>query len=146
MTPKLAATLIRLMGWGFIIFGFVYVTIAFPAFDGFAHALSQVFDWTGIAASEPLTRSTRWYAAIMSGFSAGFGAIFVFLIAPLLSHRDKDVVQLVKRGGLIALGLWYVIDSAGSVAAGVPSNAVMNTLFLAVFAIPLILVKTEEDA
>ena len=144
MTPKLATTLIRLMGWGFIIFGFAYVTIAFPALDGFAQALSQVFDWTGIAASDPLTRSARWYAAIMSGFSAGFGAFFVFVVAPLLTHQDKDVVQLVKRGGLIALGLWYIIDSAGSLAAGVPTNVAMNTLFLAGFALPLILAKAEK--
>lgn len=141
MTPTRAATLIRLMGWGFIIFGIVFVTIAFPAFDGFAKSLSHFFDWTGQTVSDPLSRSARWFAAIMSGLSAGFGAFFVFLIAPLLAHKDNAVFQTVKRGGLIAAGLWYIVDSAGSVAAGVPSNVVMNTLFLAAFAVPLILVK-----
>lgn len=144
MTPKRAATLVRLMGWGFIIFGIVFVTIAFPQLDGFAKTLSGLFDWTGQAAFDSLTRSARWYAAIMSGLSAGFGAFYVFLVAPLLSHRDADVVNLVKRGGLIAVGLWYVVDNIGSVAAGVPSNVAMNTLFLAAFALPLILVKAER--
>ena len=36
MTPKLAATLLRLNGIGFIIFCTVFVTIAFPGYDSFA--------------------------------------------------------------------------------------------------------------
>ena len=141
MTPKRAGILISLMGWGFIIFGVVFVTIAFPAFDSFAKALSHLFDWTGQTTSDPLSRSARWFAAIMSGLSAGFGAFFVFIVAPLLSHNDNEVFRTVKRGGLLAAGLWFVVDSTGSVAAGVPSNVVMNCIFLATFAVPLLLVK-----
>ena len=129
------------MGWGFIIFGVVFVTIAFPAFDSFAKALSHLFDWTGQTTSDPLSRSGRWFAAIMSGLSAGFGAFFVFIVAPLLSHNDNEVFRTVKRGGLLAAGIWFVVDSTGSVAAGVPSNVVMNCIFLATFAVPLLLVK-----
>ena len=141
MTPKRAGILISFMGWGFIIFGVVFVTIAFPAFDSFAKALSHLFDWTGQTTSDPLSRSARWFAAIMSGMSAGLGAFFVFIVAPLLSHKDDEVLRTVKRGALIAAGLWYIIDNIGSVAAGVPSNVVPNTLFMAAFTVPLLLVK-----
>jgi len=79
----------------------------------------------------------------MSGMSAGLGAFFAFVVAPLLSHKDSEVFQTTKRGALIAAGLWYVVDSIGSVAAGVPSNVVMNTLFLAAYTVPLILVKQD---
>ena len=144
MTPKRAALLIQLMGWGFIIFGFIYVTISFPRLDSFAQALSQCFDWTGLTAADPLSRSARWFAAIMSGLSAGFGAFYVFLVAPLLSHPDRQVVQIAKRGGLIAVGLWFFIDSIGSVAAGVSSNVVMNTIFLLAYAVPLLMVRAED--
>jgi quinol-cytochrome oxidoreductase complex cytochrome b subunit len=144
MTPKRAATLIALMGWGFIIFGIIYVTIAFPALDGFSKALSQLFDWTGLTAADDLSRSARWFAAIMSGLSAGFGAFYVFLVVPLLQHQDLSVFRTVRRGGLIAAGLWFVIDSIGSVAAGVPSNVAPNILFLAMFAVPLLIVKYES--
>ena len=143
MTPTRAAFLIRLMAWGFIIFGIVFVSIAFPAFDSFAKKLSYLFDWTGQTNSSSLTRSARWFAAIMSGMSAGLGAFFAFIVAPLLSHNDREVFQTIKRGALIAAGLWYVVDSIGSVAAGVPSNVVMNTLFLAAYTVPLILVKQD---
>ena len=141
MTPKRAGIFISLMGWGFIIFGVVFVTIAFPALDGFAKAISPLFDWTGLTASDSLTRSARWFAAIMSGLSSGFGAFFAFVVAPLLSHKDDEVFRTVKRGGLIAAGLWFVVDSTGSVAAGVPSNVVMNCIFFVTFALPLLLVK-----
>ena len=141
MTPKRAGILISLMGWGFIIFGVVFVTIAFPAFDSFAKALSHLFDWTGQTTSDPLSRSARWFAAIMSGLSSGFGAFFAFVVAPLLSHKDDEVFRTVKRGGLLAAGIWFVVDSTGSVAAGVPSNVVMNCIFLATFAVPLLLLK-----
>ena len=141
MTPKRAGIFIRLMGWGFIIFGVVFVTIAFPAFESFAKLLSPLFDWTGLTASDSLTRSARWFAAIMSGLSAGFGAFFVFIVAPLLSHNDNEVFRTVKRGGLLAAGIWFIVDSTGSVAAGVPSNVVMNCIFFATFAVPLLLVK-----
>lgn len=143
MTPKHAARLISLMGWGFIIFGFIYVTIAFPAFDSFAKKLSHLFDWTGLTAADDLSRSARWLAAIMSGLSAGFGAFYVFIVAPLVQYQDVSVFHTIKRGGLIAAGLWFVIDSTGSVAAGVPSNVAPNLLFLAMYAVPLILVKYE---
>ncbi len=145
MTPKLAARLISLMGWGFIIFGVIFVTIAFPAYDGFAKILTRWFDWTGGAQVEILTRNARWFAAIMSGLSAGFGAFYVFLVAPLLMRPNLEVQQIARKGGLIAVVMWYVVDSIGSMAASVPSNVAMNTLFLLALAVPLILMKPNTN-
>lgn len=141
MTPKLAANLIRLMGWGFIAFGTVFVTIAFSGIDGLARSLVPIFDWTGGVPNAGLTREAHWFAAIMSGLSAGFGAFWVFLVAPLLTSSHGPSRHLAKRAGLIPVLIWYVIDSAGSFAAGVPSNVAMNTLFLIGFLIPLLMVK-----
>jgi len=143
MTPKHAARIITLAGWGFILFGVVFVTIAFSSLDGIARAIISGFDWTGEAAGEPLTRNSRWFGGIMSGVCAGLGALFAFVVAPLLSNPNAAARQVAKRGGLIALSLWYVIDTAGSLAAGVPSNAAMNTIFLIMLAGPLLMVKFE---
>ena len=145
MTPKLAGNLLRSIGWGFIVFGVVFVTIAFVEYDGFAQTLTNVFDWTGGPHTEDLTRDARWFAAIMSGLSAGFGALYVFLVAPLLSLPNSTARRLAKRGGLIAVVLWFVIDNIGSLAAGVPSNVAMNTLFLIAIAGPLIMVKFPDE-
>jgi len=144
MTPKLAANLLRLMGWGFIIFGIVFVTIAFAGYDGFARNLVPIFDWSGGVPNEGLTREARWFAAIMSGLSAGFGAFYAFLVAPLLNVSNAQARQIAKRGGLIAVFIWFVVDSMGSVGAGVNSNVVMNTIFLLGLAIPLLMVKFPD--
>lgn len=144
MTPKFAATLLTLSGWGFVIFGLLFVTIAFPNYDGFAHSLANLFDWTGGPHTEELTRDARWYAAIMSGFSAGFGGIFIFLIAPILRQGNVDAKRIARRGGILATALWFLIDSTGSLAAGVPSNVVMNAIFLTALTGPLLLLKVEE--
>jgi len=144
MTPKLAANCLRLMGWGFIIFGTVFVTIAFAGYDSFARSLVPIFDWSGGVPNEGLTREARWFAAIMSGLSAGFGAFYVFLVAPLLTVTHAQARQIAKRGGLIAAFIWFVVDSAGSLGAGVPSNVVMNIIFLIGLALPLFMVKFTD--
>lgn len=132
------------MGWGFIIFGLIFVTIAFPKFDGFAHSLANIFDWTGGTHTENLTRDARWFAAIMSGLSAGFGALYAFVVAPLLTVPNADARQIAKRGGLISVVIWFLVDSLGSFAAGVPSNVVMNLIFFLLIAGPLYMVKLTD--
>ena len=144
MTPKLAANMLRLMGWGFIVFGIVFVTISFAGYDSFARSLVPIFDWSGDIPNEGLTREARWFAAIMSGLSAGFGTFYAFLIAPLLNVDNMQSQQIAKRGGLIAAFIWFVVDSTGSIAAGVPSNVVMNTIFLIGLTLPLLMVKFTD--
>lgn len=145
MTPTRAALFIRLIGWGFILFGGVFVTLAFAGYDGFAHSLANLFDWTGGPHTEALTRDARWFAAIMSGVCAGFGGLYAFVVAPILTLPDLAARQIAKRGGILSAVLWYVIDSAGSFGAGVPSNVAMNTLFFAAFVLPLLLINIDQD-
>jgi len=146
MTPRLAARLLHFMGWGFIIFGIVFVTIAFSGYAGFAHRLTNIFDWSGVAHTETLTRNARWFAAIMSGLSAGFGALYVFVVAPLLTLPNLESQKIAKRGGLIGAFTWFIVDSAGSFAAGVPSNVAMNVIFLMALTLPLMMVSTSDES
>ena len=146
MTPKLAATLLRLTGWGFIIFCTVFVTIAFEGYDGVAHKIADLFDWTGPPHDEVLSRDARWFGAIWAGMGAALGALYIWLVAPLLMTENREVQNIARRGGLIVAGVWYIIDSAGSFAAGVPSNVAMNTIFLLCIAVPLVTVKFEQRA
>ncbi len=144
MTPKLAATLLRLNGLGFIIFCTTFVTIAFTGYDGFALHITDLFDWTGEPRTETLSRDARWFGAIWSGLGAGFGALYLCLIAPLMTLQNREAQNLARRGGLIAVVIWFVVDSTGSYAAGVPSNVAMNFLFLVLIATPLLMVKFDE--
>ncbi len=144
MRPKVAANLLRLTGWGFIIFCIVFVTIAFEGYDGIAHQIADLFDWTGATHDEVLSRDARWFGAIWSGLGAGFGAIYAFLVAPLLTLPNRDAQQIAKRGGMIGAMVWFVVDNVGSYAAGVPSNIAMNFLFLILIATPLLLVDFSK--
>ena len=38
---------------------------------------------------------------------------------------------------LTSVGIWFVLDSAGSIAAGAPLNVALNTVFLGLYAVPL---------
>ena len=144
MTPKLAANLLRLMGWGFIIFGIIFVTIAFAGYDGFARNLVPIFDWSGGVPDEGLTREARWFAAIMSGLSAGLGTFYAFLVAPLLTVNNAEARLIAKKGGLLAAFIWFAVDNTGSFGAGVTSNIAMNTIFLIGLALPLVMVKFPD--
>ena len=147
MTPKLAATLLRLTGWGFIIFCTVFVTIAFEGYDGIARHIANLFDWTGPTREDTLSRDARWFGAIWAGMGAALGALYIWLVAPLLMMAEnREVQNIARRGGQIVAGFWYIIDSAGSFAAGVPSNVAMNTIFLLCIAVPLMTVKFEQRA
>jgi len=57
---------------------------------------------------------------------------------------NRQVQTIAKRGGLIAAGIWFIVDSAGSIAAGVPSNVAMNFLFLLCIAMPLLMMKFSD--
>jgi len=146
MTPQLASTILRLCGWGFIIFGVLFVTISFPNFDAIGHYIADLFDWTPGPHDEVLTRDARWFGAIMAGVCAGLGGIFAFVVAPLLTLPNEAARNLAKRGGLISICIWFVIDSVGSIAAGVPSNAVLNAIFFLAITVPLLTVKFPVGA
>jgi hypothetical protein len=142
MTPQTCSTLLKLSGWGFTLFGLIWVSSAFASFDAPGRMLTDLLDWPFDGKPETVSREFRWLSAIGAGLTAGIGLMFVTIIAPLIKHDDTNVRAMVKRGVLISFTAWYVIDSAGSIASGVPSNAVFNTLFYAMVAIPLWLVKT----
>ena len=48
------------------------------------------------------------------------------------------------RGGQISLLIWFVTDSAASIAGGNAANAVANIGFLVLFMLPMALVKAPE--
>lgn len=145
MTPQTASHFIKFLGWAFILFGGLFVTLSFAGFDGFAQKLLVLFDWQTNNFDEPMTRNARWWAGVLSGLSAGFGGLYVFVVAPLLTVSDATARNIARRGGLIAACLWMVIDSTGSYASGVGSNVIMNALFFAMIIGPLWLMKNPES-
>lgn len=145
MKPNTAARIVGLTGWGLMIFGVPFVTIAFAGYDGLAHASIDFLDLSQ-SHTETLSRDARLFGAVFAGLITGFGALYAFGIAPLLKVKNLEANHIAKRAGIIAAIAWFVVDSIGSIASGVWSNAMFNVIYFLLLVIPLMMVKFESTA
>lgn len=83
--------------------------------------------WPLDGSPEALDRVDLLVAAIAGGLMAGWG-VFILMIA-----RERSLATALIAGVMT----WFIIDGAGSIAAGAPMNAVFNTGFLALMLLPL---------
>ena len=98
-----------------------------------ARFILDVSDWPFDGTAEALDRNTQWLSAISAGLLV---AISIFL-GGIVAAAIKEQNQKIIRTTIIAFIAWYLIDSIGSVAAGVPSNAFFNTVYLVLVLKPL---------
>lgn len=141
MTPTTSAKLLSLAGWGFVAFGLVWETTAFAGMDAPGRFLIDLLDWPLDGGLADPSKEARWMGAIGAGLTVGIGLMLALIFAPLIKKGDPDVGGIIRKGGLIAFTAWLIVDSAGSIASGVPSNAVFNFIFYLLIAVPLWQVK-----
>ena len=137
MTHKQAANIIRYLSVAFFFMALVFASGAFSAFDGASKLLHDVADWPIDGSMADYTREAKWFSAIGGGIFAGYSVLFFLVVAPLVEQGSS----LVIRGTVISMLFWFVIDSVGSVAAGVPTNVAFNLVFLALFVGPLLAIR-----
>ncbi|MDC0656534.1 excinuclease ABC subunit A [Leisingera sp. SS27] len=80
-------------------------------------------------------------AALMTAISGGLMCGFCVLIYLVTEHIYSADPALGRRLLLPALLAWYIPDSLGSLAAGAWFNVVMNTAFLGLLVVPLLLAR-----
>lgn len=80
-------------------------------------------------------------ASLMTAISGGLLCGFCVLIYLVTEHVYKSSPGLGRRLLIPALLAWYIPDSLGSFAAGAWFNIVMNSAFLALFLMPLLLTR-----
>ncbi|MEW2914352.1 excinuclease ABC subunit A [Leisingera sp. JC11] len=80
-------------------------------------------------------------ASLMTAISGGLMCGFCVLIYLVADHVCSKNPALGRRLLIPALLAWYIPDSLGSLAAGAWFNVVMNTAFLALFLVPLMLAR-----
>ena len=129
------------MGWGFVAFGLIWETTAFAGMDAPGRLLIDVIAWPIDNGFPDPSQEARFMGAIGAGLTVGIGLMIALIFAPLIKKGDAAVGGIVRKGGLIAFTAWLIVDSAGSIASGVPSNAVFNFIFYLCIAIPLWQVK-----
>ena len=113
-----------------------YESINFPS-----RLILDSLDWPIDSLSTPLDKNTMLLSAIGAGL---LGAIAIFLggiVAPAIKEGNKSIT----RTAVVAMIVWYVIDGAGSIASGVASNVVFNSVYLILILIPLLWKDLEEN-
>ena len=141
MSQSTAALVIKYVSYLLIVFAAVWGLAAFPPVDGPARMLVDLIDWPLGDGSPAWGRSVMWLSSIGAGMLMGWSIMFLFIVVPAVERGDKQII----RASIIALVAWFVIDSAGSVASGVTSNAIFNVVMLVLLAGPLLLVKIEHS-
>ena len=72
---------------------------------------------------------TRVFMAISGGVMVGWGVT----LWKLADYRLSEHLAAVRSITMTGLYSWFVVDSIGSIAAGVPLNALANVSFVVLF-------------
>lgn len=121
------------------------LAMAMAPFTFLAPALSLFVDLAHLpldGAQQIDTDTEALLSAITGGLLSGLGAA-VWLIADHLYPRDPALAQRIITFTLLA---WYIPDSLGSLAAGAWFNVVMNSGFLALFLVPILMARRSREA
>jgi len=134
MSLAIRAKFLTIVAFVFAIYSLLWGLAPFVDINLPARLILDLADWPVDRLALPLDKNTMWLSAIGAGL---LGAVSVFLggiVVPALKERNNAVI----RTAIVGMMVWYIIDSAGSIAAGVGSNVVFNSIYLALVLIPLI--------
>lgn len=141
MSPHAASQFLKVVS--IISFGMalIFASAAFAPVDGASRLILDLLDWP-LGDGNALAQEARWFAAICGGVWASLSVLYYLVVAPAVARGDEEA----RRGGLIAIIVWFVVDSAGSIASGVASNALFNVPFLILFLVPLLGLRSGSGA
>jgi hypothetical protein len=113
-------------------FGALFAACAIPAFDGGTQLFYDVIYWPLDGASG-FTEDVRFTCALLGAVTMGWALTIRGLV-----QAAHQLGAPAWRSLVAAMLTWYVIDSAISVASGVPVNAVSNTALIAALLAPIL--------
>jgi hypothetical protein len=135
MTHTTRTNILNIASIGLIGFGVLNFLALFPMLQPVMGWFLDLAYWAPFGSDHQMSgEAGRLWIAISGGLLAGWGAT-LYLISSQVYARDPS---LGSRIILTGVAVWFVIDSAGSVAVGAPFNMVMNFAFLLMFEIPLL--------
>lgn len=95
--------------------------------------LFDVLSWPLDGEPAHFTGETPAVNAVAGGVMVGWGTLMYLIAKGPLQQGDTTLASPM----LIAVIAWFVVDSTGSVAAGLPGNVILNIGFLVLFLPPL---------
>lgn len=106
-------------------------------FDFIFNIRINPYFWGGNEPDSTALHFQQWAYGVLGATIAGWGVIVFFIIRQPFRNQERWAWTASVAG----IGLWYILDTFISIAAGVFYNAVFNTLLLAVFMVPLIFTR-----
>ena len=118
--------------WLTIGFGCLFSAAGVPGLDTGAGLFYWIVSGGTLDAGAFDAPGMRISVALVGAVMLGWGCAML----AVWSARGADVT--LWRGLARAVLIWWAVDSALSVATGVPINALSNTLFVALFLVPAV--------
>ncbi len=140
MSLNTRANFLMVVSIVFVIYSLLWALAPFSGINIPARLIIDFADWPMGNFDVPLDRNTMWLSAIGAGLLAAVSVFLGGIVVPAIKARDTRTTNVT----ILAMGLWYVIDSAGSFAAGVNSNVFFNSIFLALVLIPIVGIEKSD--
>lgn len=137
MSPQAAGRYIRIVGCFSIIVAIIFAFAGVNDFTGANEIFFQLASSGGNGVAGLDTPEAKMAMAIAGGVFAGLMAMYVFITAPGIEQGS----ELIRKGTISTLLVWFAVDSGASVASGNAANVIPNSVFLIVYLAPLFLVK-----
>ena len=113
--------------------GLALALSAVPALNIGVRLLTDLLVWPFDGAETLAASETRLALAIGGGVMLGWG-LMIWQLAGEPLERAPEAVRGIIRASVLG---WFLVDSAGSAAAGAALNVVPNLVFLALFLLPM---------
>ncbi len=140
MSLDTRAKILMVVAVTFFIYSMLWALAPYPTINLPARLILDLADWPLDSLDTPLDRNTQWLSAIGSGVLAAISIFLGGIVVPALKNADKSII----RTTILAMVVWYVVDSSGSVAAGVTSNVFFNTIYLVLVLVPLVGISSDD--
>jgi len=142
MSLETRAKFMMVVAVTFFIYSILWALAPYPSLNLPARLILDLADWPLDNWEAPLDRNTQWLSAIGAGCLAAISIFLGGIVVPAIRKGDTSIT----RTTMLAMVVWYVIDSTGSVVSGVSSNVFFNSIYLVLVLIPLIRISSENKA
>jgi len=134
MSPEKRSILMIGIAVVFAVYSILWGLAPFESINLPARFILDVSDWPFDKTKIALDKNTKWLSAISAGLLLAVSIFLGGIVAPAIKDKNKSIIRIT----IVAMVAWYLLDSIGSIVAGVPSNAFFNTIYLALVLIPLL--------
>ncbi len=134
MSRELSITWAKVACIATIAAGLVAVAASTPATSEPWRFLFDLLTWPIDGSPAAFLHETSAVNAVLGGTMAGWGTLMYLIVTGPIAHGDTQPIKPL----LVSLTVWFLVDSGGSLLAGIPLNIVLNLGFLALFLPPLL--------